>query len=246
MYIDESGVPSNKDASKYYLLSGIIVHHDNIKSMKKSVFNYKHIDFVNNYIDAEIHTHNICKAKDEFSSILKGEKDKLLDNLYKMISDLPILIITIVIDKELLKQEKPSWKIFKTAWTILITRFDQYLESLNNGEKGQVKIDRSTTEQRQELERIMSDMRQNKKKWQRIDNIEGDPAFAISHGTEGIQVADAIAYCTSKYLGDNAHFRKNYWGIIEKLSHTKDGKILGYGLIIYPPTNIRKVEGTRP
>lgn len=115
MYIDESGVPSTKDPNKYYLLSGIIVHHDNIKSVKQSVFNYKHMDFVNNYIDAEIHTHNICKAKDEFSSLLKGEKDRLLDNLYKMISNLPILIITIIIDKELLKQEKPTWKIFKTA-----------------------------------------------------------------------------------------------------------------------------------
>lgn len=246
MYIDESGVPSSKDSSKYYILSGIIVHDDTIKSMKRSVFDYKQIHFINNYIDAEIHTHNICKAKEEFSSILIHEKNNLLDHLYNMVSGLSIKIITVVIDKDLLQQKHPNWKIFKTAWNILMKRFDLYLESLNIlNEKGRIKIDRVTVEQRQELNKIIKEMRGNKKKWQRIDNIVGDPVFATSHGTEGIQIADAIAYCTTKYLTKNERFNK-YWQKIEKLWHTKDGKILGYGLIIFPPENNRKDEGTRP
>ena len=245
MYIDESGVPSYNDTSKYYMLSGVIVHNDKIKAMKRGVFDYKQIHFINNYIDAEIHTHNICKAKEEFSSLLVHEKNNLLDHLYRMVSDLPVRIITVVIDKELLKQKHPAWKIFKTAWIFLMARFDLYLESLNGlEEKGLIKMDRVTIEQRQELGKIVKEMRENKKKWQRIDNIVGEPLFATSHGTEGIQVADAIAYCTAKHLAKNDHF-KQYWKMIEGLSHAKDGKILGYGLIIFPPNN-RKDEGTRP
>ena len=246
MYIDESGVPSFNDTSKYYMLCGVIVHNDKIKAMKRSVFDYKQTYFINNYIDAEIHTHNICKSKDEFASLRMHEKNNLLDQLYHMISCLPVKIITVVIDKEMLKQKHPNWKIFKTAWIILVTRFNQYLESINFlEEKGLIKMDRVTVEERQELGKIIKGMRQNKEKWQRIDNIVGEPMFATSHGTEGIQVADAVAYCTIKYLAKNAHFNQ-YWKMLEKLFHTKDEKIVGYGLIVFPPDNNRKDEGTRP
>ena len=246
MYIDESGVPSYNDTSRYYLLCGVIVHNDKIKAMKRGVFDYKQVYFVNNYIDAEIHTHNICKSKDEFSSLLVNEKNNLLDHLYRMISGLPIKIISVVIDKEMLKQKHSNWKIFKTAWIILVTRFNQYLESISIlEEKGLIKMDRVTVEERQELGKIIKGMRQNKEKWQRIDNIVGEPVFATSHGTEGIQIADAVAYCTTKHLAKNNHFGQ-YWKIIEKLSHAKDGKLLGYGLIVFPPDNNKRDEGTRP
>lgn len=246
MYIDESGVPSYSDPSKYYLLSGVIVHNDKIKTMKRGVFDYKQLHFINNYIDAEIHTHNICKAKEEFSSLLVNEKNNLLDQLYRMISDLPIKVITVVIDKELLKQKHPTWKIFKTAWNILLARFDLYLESITGlEEKGNIKMDRVTAGERQEVNKLVKEMRENKKRWQRIDNIIGEPLFTTSHGTEGIQVADAIAYVTSKHLAKNNHF-KQYWVTIEKLSYSKEGKLMGYGLIIFPPDNHRKDEGIRP
>lgn len=244
MYIDESGVPSYNDSSKYYQLSGIITKNDNIKAIKKAVFDYKYDHFEGEYIDAEIHTYDICKAKKEFSGLLEAQKNKLLDELYTMVSKLPIQVITIAIDKDFLKQQKPNWKIFKTAWTILASRFDTYLEELGNSEKGRIKIDRITADERSELRNILKEIRSNTKKYQRIDNIVGDPMFLVSNGAEGIQIADAVAYCTAKYLGGNGHFQK-YWTQLQSKLHSKNGKYLGYGLIVFPPKET-KSEGTRP
>jgi hypothetical protein len=76
-------------------------------------------------------------------------------------------------------------------------------------------------------------MRNHKNPHQRIDKINGDPLFVNSDAVEGIQIADSIAYCTTKYLDKKPKFEK-YWHLIKNTIYSKNNKIIGYGLIVYP------------
>lgn len=244
MYIDESGMPDFRDNTKYYLLTGVIIHQDKIKQVKQDVFSYKHRHFKNGYVEAEIHTHNICKAKKEFSKLTHDEKFSLLDNLYIMINGLPVTTICVVINKILLEKIHPNWKIFNVAWNILTTRYNQFLEWGGTPVNGIIKTDKLSVIQSKDLKKLVDEIREREKKHQRIDNIVGDPIFVNSDATEGIQVADAISYCVTKYLDKNSNFQ-DYWKKIEVLFFDGfKGKVFGYGLNIFPVEN--KNEDTRP
>lgn len=239
MYVDESGIPVAKDPIKHYLISGVIVRNDKIRELKRSVSVYKLRYFKDEFIEAEIHTQNMYNSKREFRSLVgRDEKYQLLDSMYRMITGLPIVIIAVAIDKGLLEKSHQNWQIFKTAWTILATRYNQYLESETGNDKGMIKIDKSTSKNKKELGRLFEEIRNRKRKYQRIDNIVGEPAFVNSDATEGIQVSDAVSYCITRYLERKSRF-SSYWDMIKKCMYVKDGKIFGYGLIVYPPDNTK-------
>ena len=128
MYVDDSGSPSYVDHTKYFVLSGVIVHDENIKNLQKLVFEYKQDNFVGRFIDSEIHTHDIYKAKKDFESISLDKKTELLDNLYDTIQKIVCVGIIIIINKEELRKKNPTWKVFNTTWSFLIERYDKYLE----------------------------------------------------------------------------------------------------------------------
>jgi len=247
IYVDESGIPSFRDPIKHYVLSGILVHDSKIKELKQNVFLYKHRYFKNDYIESEIHTQNLYNSKKNFIGLVgRDEKYQLLDNLYKMITDLSAVIISVAIDKPLLEQTRPNWKIFKIAWTILISRFNQYLEyDALRKEPAIVKIDKSTSKNRKDLNSLFEEMRSHKHKHQRIDKILGEPIFVNSDAIEGIQVADAVSYCTNRYLEKKSQFT-DYWKMITKIMLSKDGKTFGHGLNIFPYDHKMKNRDTQP
>lgn len=59
--------------------------------------------------------------------------------------------------------------------------------------------------------------------------------FVSSHSRPGLQVTDAVSYCTSKYSCNNKHFMR-YWDMIlpKYRSNPYINKINGYGLKVFP------------
>ena len=59
MYTDESGIENITDGSKYFILSGVIFHENNLAEMKKQITIFKENVFKGKLKDFEIHTHDI-------------------------------------------------------------------------------------------------------------------------------------------------------------------------------------------
>jgi len=234
MYVDDSGSPSYNDSSKFYVLSGVIVTDKTVKDLKQKIFDYKKLNFEGDYLDAEIHTHDIYKARNLFSSLTKEKKYVLLDGLYDCIKEIDMTIISVGIDKTLMKTRYVSWNLFKYAWVFLTERYDKYIEDTDASEGGTIRIDKSTKEQQSDVTSLVRGLRKHGSLYQSIKNIIKDPVFIDSGASQGIQVADAVAYCTLKYLGEYQKFDP-YWKIIfSKLRESKFGKIDGYGFKLFP------------
>lgn len=234
MNIDDAGSFNTKDKSRYYILSGVIVNESDYKPIKTKVHQFKLDNFHQDYIDSEIHVHDIYKGKMSFSSLKLEQKYSILENLYNLISNLPITVISVVIDKLWFEIFYSNWNIFNTAWSILFQRFDYYLEREFNGEHhGRIRIDKSTKDQHRKIERIVNSLQNDLVEAKKIKNIIGKPFFVNSESSELIQVADAVGYCTLKHLTGTKKF-KNFWDSTEPKYYNNKGQIDAYGLIIFP------------
>ena len=104
MYVDESGSVSYNDNTNFFVLSGVIVEEDKINDLKRSTYEYKLKHFTGQYVDAEIHAHDIFKAKGDFASLSFSKQQEMSDELYRNISSLDITAVSVVIDKESLRR----------------------------------------------------------------------------------------------------------------------------------------------
>lgn len=235
MYVDDSGSSNYKDKSKHYILSGVIVHEDGIKDLKNAVNQYKLGNFTGEYIDAEIHTHDIFKSRRKFTNITLEEKYHLLDKLYDTVNQMNITTISVIIHKELLKKQYPKWRVFNTAWTYLVERYDKYIEWSNSAsEGGIIKIDKSTDRQQSDAFKIVNELRKKGSYWQDVNHINKDPTFVNSAAVEGVQVADTIAYCTYRYKTHSTKFQPYWDKIYGKFRKGKNGLVDGYGIKEFP------------
>jgi hypothetical protein len=94
MYSYDAG-NSFLSGGKYYVISGVIVHESSYDFVVNKIEEYKELNFVERYKDAEIHIHDIWQGKKEFEKIDFNTKIRLLDNLYCLIKELPITLTLI-------------------------------------------------------------------------------------------------------------------------------------------------------
>jgi len=230
MYADESGCPTLDTTDKtFFVVSSVLIHEYDINALKIAVDDFKKNNF-GGLTNAEIHTYEIFKRQKTFVKITRQQSESILDNLYKLIEDLPIAVISVGINKN--KIQNKQFNILKYAWKFLVERFDRYL-SENDPDQGMIRIDETCGIQEGKIRRIVHGLRKNKIKNKR-NNVVEDPFFVDSQLIRGIQLADAVAYCTRRHLNGKPGFDK-YWNVIEKkLLKDKDGKYEDYGLKIYP------------
>lgn len=239
MYVDDSGTPYQNDITTHYVIAGVIVHECELTNMEKQVQQYKIQYFTGeDYQNEEIHLHEIYKSRGEFVRLSKVKKYRLLDNLYLgVIEDLPITIIAVGIDKIRFRHSHPSWSISKAAWTFLTERFDTFVSenSSRQNEKGLMRIDQTSNICKKETLEIVNHLRKHGSYFREIINVAEEPLFLDSKYSEGLQLADAISYCTLRHLNGYEKF-DNYWKIVySKLRRNSEGTITdGYGLKIFP------------
>ena len=234
MYVDESGSVSYNDNTNFFVLSGVIVEEDKINDLKRSTYEYKLKHFTGQYVDAEIHAHDIFKAKGDFASLSFSKQQEMSDELYRNISSLDITAVSVVIDKESLRRRYPGWKVFNTAWVSLVKRFDKFLEE-RSGENnhGIIKIDRSSSRFHRDIADIIREMREKGPDYQRKAQTE-PPVFVDSSAVEGVQVADAVAYGSFRHHSTPDEFEK-YWNLIYgKFRTDGHGNAMGHGYEVFP------------
>jgi hypothetical protein len=236
MYVDDSGSPNAKDDTKFYVITGAIVHETDLNQIEGMIQHYKKENFnLPEYLDAEIHVHDIYKGQREFRTLTKEKKYALLDSLYDTIRLLPVTLISVGINKETMNSTMPNWSIFTAAWTFLCERFDMFIDDNgNNVNKGIIIVDKSSKIPEREITNVVSRLRRFGSNFQAIDTLAEEPIFIDSHLREGIQVADACAYATLKHLNGHEKFEK-YWEVVrDKLRASPGGNVNGYGLKVFP------------
>lgn len=231
MYVDDSGSPSHADQTYYFVLSGIIVCENKIKDLQKAVCDYKYANFVDDYVDSEIHAHGINKSTDDFAKIDYNTKSELLDNLYDMIKNIDCVGISILVNKKELQRKHPTWKVINTAWICLIKRYNDFLKE-NDMKMGRIRVDKSSSRVHENIIKVFNELIEQDASWQTIDRVLL-PKFVDSSGVAGIQIADAFAYCTFQHKMQKRPFGR-YWDIIYEKLYRQDSHVEGYGYQIYP------------
>ena len=111
--------------------------------------------------------------------------------------------------------------------------FDKFLIN-NNPNAGLIRADASCMNQESVIRRTVNDIRKGKLKNNQRNNIVEDPLFVNSKSFRGIQLADAVAYCTQRHLNRLPNF-DDYWEILEdKFFKDPKGNYENYGLKIFP------------
>jgi hypothetical protein len=234
MYSDDAGNSSVSDG-KYYVISGVIVHESSYDFVVDKIEDYKELNFIGRYKNAEIHVHDIWQGKNEFEKIDFNTKVGLLANLYCIIKELPIIMLAVGINKDLIMSQFPNWTVFNASWTFLTERFDKYIS--DNGDalnKGMMFIDKNSKMPDREITKIVNRLRIFGSNYQSIDYIHGDPSFVNSKDSPLLQIADAISYCTLKHLCQHKWFKTYWFSIKDRFRTDHLGNILGYGLKIFP------------
>ena len=239
MYIDESGCTKLKDGN-YFVISGVIINECNFDDIKSEISVYKYLNFKDEYKGAEIHVHKIWQGKPPFNKIGKPIKKILLDKLYNLLYNLPFTIVSVVIDKHsMLSGNYINWKVNIASWTFLTERFDRYIsENSEWGNKGLLIVDSQTKEVNNEIREIVNDLLRYGSLYHQYKRILEEPLFVPSYNRIGLQIADAVSYCTLKHFYSNADFVE-YWNYMETKyrKNPKDNNIDGYGLKIFPNEN---------
>lgn len=239
MYLDEAGVEVKRDQTKFFVVSGAVFHEDHLTGMKEVVQSFKNTTFNGKFENNEIHVHDIYKGKKEFLGITLPEIDSILNELYTMINSLEFSTISVAIDKPALAASGYShYDILETAYKFLVERYDKFLRKTEN--KGVIRIDRTSNKpttlnkKDDKILNLINNVRHHGTNWQSVRNIVEEPIFYDSTLRKGLQIADAVVYCTNRHLNGSLDFNK-YWDLLyPKIQSDVTGDITGYGLTIFP------------
>lgn len=245
MYIDESGdtVPLSSNGKKFLVLTGCVIHEKDIQQIEKSIIGIKQKYYQNP--DVEIKSNFLRYANPDLteSSPLKlnskQKYDKLEREVNEFLTKIPIILFSVVINKEKYWEQYPSQNPYDTAYIFLLERFQEYLNikkslgiSIIDPREGQVEKHFMG----EELDRIHNKMRwEESDLWKKCPNIIEKLLFSQSDKTIGIQIADLFCYPIFNVFEYN---NKKYWRYNEqslpKLYRSPDGVLEGWGLKVFP------------
>jgi len=246
MYIDESGdtIPISQNGKKSLVLTGCIVHENNIQEIEDKFRKIKY-KYYQEY-DIEVKSNFLRYANPDLleGSPLKLNSRSKYDELEKDVSDflknVNVVLYSVVIHKEPYWDQYPAQNPYHIAYVFLLERFQKYLKQTSS--LGICIIDprEGQTEKHfmgNELSSLHEKMRhEDGSIWSKCPNIIEKLLFSQSDQTIGIQLADLFCYPVFHIFEYNKK-ADEYWRFKEltlpKLY--KSGEVVeGYGLKYFP------------
>lgn len=134
MYIDESGdtLPISQKGKKFLVLTGCIISENDIPKIESKLRGIKAKFFQNP--DIEIKSNFLRYANPDLkeSSPIKlndrAKYDELEAKMTDFLKSIPVVLYSIVIDKESYWKQYPSQNPYDVAYVFLLERFQKYLE----------------------------------------------------------------------------------------------------------------------
>lgn len=245
MYIDESGdtVSLSQNGTKFLVLTGCIIHENDIQEIEVKLRELKKEYYQDP--DIEIKSNFLRYANPDLteSSPLKlnsrQKYDELEAKLNELLIEIPLALLSIVIDKIKYWEQYPAQNPYDIAYIFLLERFHKFLETSKSlgicvidPREGQVEKhfmgDR--------LNSIHNKMRwEENDLWQKCPRIIEKLLFSQSDKTIGIQLADLYCYPIFHVF---EYKKKSYWRYNEqslpKLQRSPSGILKGWGLKLFP------------
>lgn len=258
-YVDESGTPDPNDKdNKIYVLAAVVMHEKGLNSLNTiSTKKKKQIwDMIKEKKDPgkppanfEIHMDDI-NGRRGFYKRLKNDNEKwfeVLKNIYYLVSDLFIKIITVIIVKEDFYASYPNGSPSKWAFELLVERINRYVVRDSKGEFALLIMDSVDPEaDNTKRDQILEFMDKGTGHgWEEYpEKILNFPFIVSSKLHNGVQIADAVVYLirwyTRKIFGINPKaFFHQYSEVLVNLMKYRflDYANIGSDTIKFFPTN---------
>lgn len=218
MYVDESGDPGNNTTqSKYFCLTGIIVHESHWKQYIDTLVNLrKTLNGVYGLpMRTEIHSAELIR-KNAFG-IQKHNRLAILRNVIDELAKMNFISVTnIVVDKS---QHLQGTDIFEMAWKTLFQRFENTLKYGNfpgnhQNDYGIVYTDATSGKKLTQIMRKMNvynpipNSGGTGYRSMKIQRVIEDPSERDSKSSLPIQSCDVCAYFLNQYLNPNSYIKK--------------------------------------
>lgn len=248
IYIDESGdtVPLSQDGSKFFTLTACVVDEKDrqkiemdFRSIKYEFYKDSDVEFKSNFVryaNPDIPDH------DSPLKLHSRERyNNLETNLTKFLKDIPVCVISVVIDKEYYWHKYPSQNPYDAAYMFLLERIQFDLKDKNV--LGIVIIDPRDGRVEKHfigdgLERLHHHMRFHKNSdiaYTSTPNIVERLLYSDSSNTVGIQIADLYCYPVFHIFEYNKTATE-YWRFYD-ITFPKlrvcNNKVEGYGLKVF-------------
>lgn len=247
MYIDESGdtIPLSQNGKKFLVLTGCIIDAEKKRDVEKILREIKNKYYHNP--DIEIKSNFLRYANPDIpncNSPLKLHDRAKYDQLEAEVADflktIPTTLISVAIGKQKFWDKYPSKNPYDSAYIFLLERFQMFLQKekalgicILDPREGQVEkhyigesIDKAHHALRFDGSRLGV----------KCDNVIERVLFSTSDLNTGIQIADLYCYPIFHVLEYNKK-PEEYWrynDITKPKLNTKDGKLEGIGLKIFP------------
>lgn len=248
MYIDESGdtAPISQNGRNFLVLTGCIFDSDDKREIENKLRKIKR-DFYQNP-DVEIKSNFLRYANPDlpaYTSPLKlhdrSKYDELEATVTAFLKDIPVTLISVVIDKRKFWTNYPSKNPYESAYVFLLERFQMFLEGKNNAlgicildpREGQVEKHYIG----EEIDQAHHELRfAGSKAGVCCDNIIERVLFSTSDLNIGIQIADLYCYPVFHIFEYNKK-PEEYWRYNDITSgklRNINGRVDGIGLKVFP------------
>lgn len=238
MFLDESGDHSLEkvdDTYPIFVLAGCIFDFEYYsKTVEPAVNTLKQKHF--GRTDIIFRSYDIRKQKNDFASLVdKRRREAFYNDLNALLSSLEFTIIAAAINKKLLKDQyvDPD-NPYHLCFRFILERSVMYLG--RQKEQIMFRIESRETHNDRKLAQEYEVFRGGSDRFKKEEVLVklADLSFnQKSQNIAGMQIADLVAYPIGKWTMDIK--RENIaFELLKPKIHSKEGKILGFGLKVFP------------
>ncbi len=253
IYIDESGTPSKRDKSRFYILSAFIINEDQWQIVDTEVNSFKTKWFPKlSPENVELHGVDIAYGKKVFRSLGPAGTLQLLDEVYRLVAGFDCTLAAVIVDKN------RCWSgvsPFVWAHRLLFERLCKFLKKKNTVRVAQnltphyglMMIDSISIRFDNKTRALLRGFLKAGTHYLSNEFLIEDPLFVNSQYRNMAQLTDLVVYC----LGRSEFIRTNptrtqtsrdkimmsgFNTILPKFDTNQAGRVWGCGIKRFPPT----------
>lgn len=244
LYVDGSGqtkIRRNIQDNGMYILSGVLVHEKDWRSVEKRLADVKRDLFPRLRPDKwELHAQEIWNSKGFFAKEELGlnfaKKKEIFSRVVDAACKSAITIVGVVVFKDALEQRRSS-VVMKSSWRRLTSRFESFLkQNPLHADDGLFFIDSSQKTPEAEIKgTILAEVRRRGGRLGTHRVIE-NPLFVASHRWGLIQLADMIAYVVHRHYRQDSRFEEWFQSLEPKM-YRSGGRLFGFGINEIPDSH---------
>lgn len=247
MYIDEAWdtIPLSKNGKNFLAITWCIIHEKDkldiehkLRAIKKEFYFDEDIEIKSNYLryaNPDISEKSPLKLND------RGKYNELEAKITQFLKDIPVVLISVVINKHLYWQKYPSKNPYATAYTFLTERFQKFLETADDKIWICILDPREGTVIKTNLDKEIDQVHHNLRWYpnyfgDKCSNIIERLLFSTSDLTVGIQIADLYCYPTY-HIHEYNKKPDEYWRYketVEPKLNRKNWRIWWVWLKVFP------------